>query len=124
MGKDFECWTTTRIEDLGRRKANIGKRKFDNEEDVKEDEKWIKTNRSMINEEIKLLRDRNIQTKEKIEQGWKLCKAELAFWDTRRPGVKGQKRKKQVESPQGGKDSKIYSVEGRKKSTSTSSLQK
>ena len=91
---DFEEWSRTRIEDLAKRKKKLSSRKFENNDDEKEDEKWIEINKEIINEEIKVLREKSVTTEEKREKGWFLCQKEMKIWETRKTGSKGNKRKK------------------------------
>ena len=54
-GEEFNFWIKTRIEDIGRKKKNITKWKFDKTEDEKDDELWIEKHRLIMNEKLKIL---------------------------------------------------------------------
>ena len=107
VGSEFEEWTKSRLEDLSRKKKNVFKWKFETEEEEREDVEWIEMNKETINEEVKILRDKDISTDEKRKKGWDLCCKEMESWDKRKQGVgRTNKRKKGADSPQGGKDIK------------------
>ena len=55
IGEEFNDWIKTRIEDIGRKKKNITKWKFDKVEDEKDDELWIEKHRLIMNEKLKIL---------------------------------------------------------------------
>ena len=102
---------------MNRKKKNISKSKFDNPDDEKVEETWIASNKGKVNEEIKILRDKHLSIAEKKKKGWEVCMQEMKMWKQRNTF---RKKRKKIESPQGGKDSKIQVMDGIKHSTHAS----
>ena len=63
----------------------------------------VEENKNIINDEIKVLREKNCTTNEKKEKGWNLCKEmEMSKFRKLGLGAGRSKRKKTDDSPQGG----------------------
>ena len=101
----IEDWIPTRLEHIAKKKKNLCRRKFSKAEEAKEDEAWIESNKKILNDEMRTLRDKNLTLEEKKQQGWNLCLKEIKMWQVRKMEPL-KKRKRNPDSPQGSRDAK------------------